>query len=87
MNDNTRPVTPVQIVRDALREELDAINTYDILKESDPEHAHIYEEIKKDEINHSGRLTNILMEMDPGALEPFNKGLDQEEPNANPELK
>ena len=79
MNDASKPCSKVQAVREAMREEMDAINTYDTLKEMMPEYADIFEEIKKDEINHSGRLLDVIMKLDPGALEPFNKGLAQEE--------
>lgn len=67
-------------LRDALREELDATNTYDKLLECAPASCSaIIEEIKKDEINHQGRLTALLMKLDPSQLEAFNKGLEQEE--------
>lgn len=83
MNDGTSPKCKLQAVRDALREELDATNTYETLKALDPDHAEIYDEIKKDEVNHSGRLLNIILTMDPDEVEPINKGLEQEEPDAN----
>lgn len=67
-------------LRDALREELDATNTYDKLLVCAPASCSaIIEEIKKDEINHQGRLTALLMKIDPSQMEPFNKGLEQEE--------
>lgn len=70
----------VRKLRDALREELDATNTYDKLLECAPASCSaIIEEIKKDEINHQGRLTALLMQLDPSQLEAFNKGLEQEE--------
>ena len=70
----------VMKLRDALREELDATNTYDKLLECAPASCSaIIEEIKKDEINHQGRLTALLMKLDPSQLEDFNKGLEQEE--------
>lgn len=70
----------VMKLRDALREELDATNTYDKLLECAPaEVKPVIEEIKKDEINHQGRLTALLMKLDPSQLEAFNKGLEQEE--------
>lgn len=69
----------VMKLRDALREELDATNTYDKLLECAPASCSaIIEEIKKDEINHQGRLTALLMKLDPSQLEAFNKGLGQE---------
>ena len=67
-------------LRDALREELDATNTYDKLLECAPASCGaIIEEIKKDEINHQGRLLDLILKRDPAALETFNKGLQQEE--------
>lgn len=67
-------------LRDALREELDATNTYDKLLECAPASCSaIIEEIKKDEINHQGRLIALLMKLGPSQLEAFNKGLEQEE--------
>lgn len=70
----------VMKLRDALREELDATNTYDKLLECAPASCSaIIEEIKKDEINHQGRLTALLMKLDPSQLDAFNKGLEQEE--------
>lgn len=65
-------------LRDALREELDATNTYDVLRASCPEdYKYIIDEIKKDEINHTGRLLDLLLVLDPSQLEPFNEGLEQ----------
>ena len=70
----------VMKLRDALREELDATNTYDKLLVCAPASCSaIIEEIKKDEINHQGRLLSLLMKVDPSQLETFNKGLGQKE--------
>lgn len=67
-------------LRDALREELDATNTYDkLLAIADESDKAVIEEIKKDEINHQGRLLDLILKRDPTALETFNKGLQQEE--------
>ena len=67
-------------LRDALREELDATNTYDkLLAIADEEDKAVIEEIKKDEVNHQGRLLDLILKRDPSALETFNKGLQQEE--------
>lgn len=79
MNATNMPQSKVQALRDAIREELDAMNTYDQLRTIIPEAADIIEEIKKDEVNHAGRLTDLLMKLDPGYLDTFNKGLEQEE--------
>lgn len=65
-------------LRDALREELDATNTYDKLRESCPEeYKPIIDEIKKDEVNHTGRLLDLLLTLDPSQLDAFNEGLAQ----------
>lgn len=67
-------------LRDALREELDATNTYDkLLAIASEEDKAVIEEIKKDEVNHQGRLLQLILKHEPSALEPFNAGLDQEE--------
>lgn len=67
-------------LRDALREELDATNTYDkLLAIATEEDKAVIEEIKKDEINHQGRLLELILKRDPSALETFNKGLEQKE--------
>ena len=67
-------------LRDALREELDATNTYDkLLAIASEEDKAVIEEIKKDEVNHQGRLLQLILRHEPSALEPFNAGLDQEE--------
>lgn len=67
-------------LRDALREELDATNTYDkLLAIATEEDKAVIEEIKKDEINHQGRLLQLILKYEPSALEPFNAGLEQEE--------
>ena len=79
MNDRNVPQSKIQALREAMREEMDATNTYDQLKEMIPEHADVFEEIKKDEVNHSGRLLDLIMKLDPGELGAFNKGLEQEE--------
>ena len=68
------------ILRYALREELDATNTYDkLLAIADDKDKAVIEEIKKDEVNHQGRLLQLILKHELSALEPFNAGLDQEE--------
>ena len=67
-------------LRDALREELDATNTYDKLLEiAKEEDKSIIEEIRKDEINHQGRLLALIMKETPADMDPFNAGLEQKE--------
>ena len=78
MNDLTTPKNKLQALREALREEMDAINTYDQLKKQIPEFESVFEEIKKDEYNHSGRLLEMIMRLDSKtSLSSFNEGLEQ----------
>ena len=65
---------------DALREELDATNTYDKLLAMAPEKDKaIIEEIKEDEVNHQGRLLDLIIRQSPDEMEIFNNGLQQKE--------
>lgn len=66
-------------LRDAIREELDATNTYDKLLDIMPEFRAVLTEIKEDEINHTGRLMNLLFTLAPDEVEKFNKGMEQKE--------
>ena len=67
-------------LRDALREELDATNTYDKLLAMAPEKDKaIIEEIKEDEVNHQGRLLDLIIRQSPDEMEIFNNGLQQKE--------
>lgn len=66
-------------LRDAIREELDATNTYDKLMDIMPEFRAVLTEIKEDEINHTGRLMNLLFTLTPDEVEKFNKGMEQKE--------
>lgn len=78
MNDLTTPKNKLQALREAMREEMDAINTYDQLKEQIPEFESVFEEIKKDEYNHAGRLLELIMRLDSKiSLDSFNEGLSQ----------
>lgn len=68
----------IMALRDALREELDATNTYDKLLEiAKEEDKAVIEEIKRDEINHQGRLLALIMKHDPSEMRPYNEGLEQ----------
>lgn len=69
----------VMALRDAIREELDATNTYDRLLEQMPEFRAVLTEIKEDEINHTGRLMNLLFTLAPDEVDKFNKGMEQKE--------
>lgn len=69
----------VLALRDAIREELDATNTYDKLIDIMPEFRAVLTEIKEDEINHTGRLMNLLFTLAPNEVNKFNKGMEQEE--------
>jgi len=78
VNDLTTPKNKLQALREAMREEMDAINTYDQLKEQMPEFESVFEEIKKDEYNHAGRLLELIMRLDSKiSLDSFNEGLSQ----------
>lgn len=67
-------------LRKAIMEEFDAANTYTKLLELMPEEKDIITEILHDEVNHQGRLIDILFKLAPGEeTECFNKGLKQEE--------
>ena len=67
-------------LRKAIEEEFDAANTYTRLMEIIPEEESIIREILHDEVNHQGRLIDILFKLAPGEeTECFNKGLKQEE--------
>ena len=67
-------------LRKAIEEEFDAANTYTKLLELMPEEESIIREILHDEVNHQGRLIDILFKLAPGEeTECFNRGLKQEE--------
>lgn len=71
--------TALQMLRGALMDELSATNLYESLAKEIPRYADILNEIKLDEINHQGRLLQIIMEIDPFQLEKFRAGMEQEE--------
>ena len=52
-------------IENIIREEMDAINTYDLLMELDPENAEVYEEIKNDEEDHAKKLLALQEKVDP----------------------
>lgn len=67
-------------LRKAIMEEFDAANTYTKLLELMPEESAVIEEILHDEVNHQGRLIDILFRLAPEEeTNCFNKGLKQEE--------
>ena len=67
-------------LRSAIEEEFDAANTYTRLMEIIPEEESIIREILHDEVNHQGRLIDILFKLAPDEeTECVNKGLKQEE--------
>lgn len=67
-------------LRKAIMEEFDAANTYTKLLEILPDERAVIEEILHDEINHQGRLIDILFKLVPEEQSDcFNKGLRQEE--------
>lgn len=69
----------IQKLRGALIDELGATRLYEDLIEEIPQFEKELTEIKNDEINHQGRLVNLIMKLDPTQLTEFNKGLDQED--------
>ena len=67
-------------LRKAIMEEFDAANTYTKLLELMPEDKAIIEEILHDEVNHQGRLIDLLFKLTPEEQTScFNHGLKQEE--------
>lgn len=69
----------IQKLRGALIDEIGATRLYDELAEELPGFKDILQEIKNDEVNHQGRLMNIIMKLDPSQMESFNKGLEQKD--------
>lgn len=67
----------LQKLRGALIDEIGATRLYDELIEAIPQFEKELTEIKNDEINHQGRLVNMIMKLDTAQLEAFNKGLEQ----------
>lgn len=65
MNDTNMPKDIDQAIREAISEEMSAINTYDCLIELDPDNANIYEEIKNDELDHAKKLLVLVEQVDP----------------------
>ena len=79
VNSQTGKGSALQQLRGALIDEIGATRLYDDLIEAFPQHREVLEEIKNDEVNHQGRLMELIMKEDPSQLEPFNKGLEQED--------
>lgn len=65
MTDISMPKDIDQAIREAISEEMSAINTYDCLIELDPDNADIYEEIKNDELDHAKKLLVLVEQVDP----------------------
>lgn len=65
MTDINTPKDNDQAIREAIREEMDAINTYDQLMIQIPEHADLFEEIKNDELDHAKKLLALVEQVDP----------------------
>lgn len=65
MNDTNMPKDIDQAIREAISEEMSAINTYDCLIELDPDNTDIYEEIKNDELDHAKKLLVLVEQVDP----------------------
>ena len=67
-------------LRGALADEISATNLYEELLNDLPEEFRPdLEEIRSDELNHQGRLLDLIMKLDKTQLEPFNKGLEHED--------
>lgn len=69
----------IQKLRGALIDEISATRLYDELAEGLPEHKDVLQEIKNDEVNHQGRLMELIMKLDPSQMKSFNKGLEQKD--------
>ena len=69
----------IQKLRCALIDEIGATRLYDELSEEIPEYKEILQEIKNDEVNHQGRLIEIIMRLDPSQMDSFNAGLSQKD--------
>lgn len=65
MTEATMPKDKDQAIREAIREEEDAINTYDQLIKFIPEHAKVFTEIKNDERDHLDKLLALADKVDP----------------------
>lgn len=65
MTEATMPKDKDQAIREAIREEEDAINTYDQLIKFIPEHAEVFTEIKNDERDHLDKLLALADKVDP----------------------
>lgn len=66
------------MLQDALKDEIQAIQDYDKLIEIDPINEEIYREIRKDELNHSGRLAALLLKNQED-FDAVAAGMDQAE--------
>ena len=71
-------MTVIEMLQDALKDEVQAVQDYDRLIELDPAHASIYREIRKDELNHSGRLAALLL-TNTEDIDAVNAGMGQKE--------
>lgn len=71
--------TATTLLRGALSDELSATNLYEKLMDLLPDYRDILEEIRNDEINHQGRLMQLILEIDPSQIEYFEKGMKQED--------
>lgn len=71
----------VEILRNLLIDELEATNAYEraLQKVSTGKVQKVLMEIRKDEINHQGRLVNLILELTDSDLATFNAGLEQRE--------
>ena len=73
----------IQKLRGALIDEIGATRLYDELSEEIPECKEILQEIKNDEVNHQGRLiemmTGTVLFLTGSLMNSFNAGLEQKD--------
>lgn len=67
----------LQQLRGALIDEISATRLYEDLIDAFPEYKDTLSEIKNDELNHQGRLLDLIMKIDPTQLDSFNEGMEQ----------
>ena len=92
MTEATMPKDKDQAIREAIREEEDAINTYDQLIKFIPEHAEVFTEIKNDERDHLDKLLVLADKVDPDkhvsqdSAETTKEEEEEEEALLNPNI-
>lgn len=69
----------INLLRQALKDEIEATGVYDSLIKAFPQYKNEILEIRNDEINHQGRLMDMILEVDKTQTRPFEKGLEHKE--------